>query len=111
VREVRGRRAVWYQPGGALVVERLYIKEAGKGPASSIAAMLAPPAPLLKGAPATALGNGKEGARGTRSAQTLENRTPAGNRGLRAQEGENVKERLTKLAETGKEGRLAPHPL
>ena len=50
--------------GDTLTVERLYIKEAGKGPASSIAAMLAPPAPLLKGAPTTALGIGKEGGTG-----------------------------------------------
>ena len=84
VKEVRGRCAMGYKPGDTFTIEKFHIKEAGKGPASSIAAMLAPPAPLLKGAPATALGNGKAGARGTRSAQTLENRTPAGNRGLRA---------------------------
>jgi uncharacterized repeat protein (TIGR04076 family) len=60
MKEVRGRCAMGYQPGGALV-ERFYIKEAGKGVClHALAAMLTLPVPLLKGAPATALGIGKE---------------------------------------------------
>jgi len=60
MKEVRGRCAMGYQPGGALV-ERFYTKEAGKGTClHALAAMLTLPAPLLKGAPATALGIGKE---------------------------------------------------
>ncbi|MCC6005120.1 MAG: TIGR04076 family protein [Thermofilum sp.] len=60
-REVRGRCAVRYQLGGAFAVERFYIREAGKGVClHALAAMLTLLAPLLKGAPATALGIGKE---------------------------------------------------
>ena len=60
MKEVRGRCAMRYQPGGALV-ERFYIREAGKGVClHALAAMLTLLAPLLKGAPATALGIGKE---------------------------------------------------
>jgi uncharacterized repeat protein (TIGR04076 family) len=74
VKEVRGRCAMGYKPGDTFTIEKFYIKEAGKGPASSIAAMLAPPAPLLKGVPATALGNGKRRAQDTRGAPIREKR-------------------------------------
>jgi uncharacterized repeat protein (TIGR04076 family) len=61
VKEVRSRCAAGYQPGDTIVVERFYIREAGKGVClHALAAMLTLPAPLLKGAPATALGIGKE---------------------------------------------------
>ena len=61
VKEVRGRCAIGYQPGDTIVVERFYIREAGKGVClHALAAMLTLPAPLLKGVSATALGIGKE---------------------------------------------------
>ena len=48
-------------PAGGALVERFYIKGAGKGVClHALAAMLTLLAPLLKGAPATALGIGKE---------------------------------------------------
>jgi len=60
-REVRSRCAAGYQPGDTFVVERFYIREAGKGVClHALAAMLTLLAPLLKGVPATALGIGKE---------------------------------------------------
>ena len=61
VKEVRGRCAMGYQPGDTIVVEKFYVKEAGKGVClHALAAMLTLLAPLLKGVPATALGIGKE---------------------------------------------------
>jgi uncharacterized repeat protein (TIGR04076 family) len=61
VKEVRGRCAMGYQPEDTIVVERFYIKEAGKGVClHALAAMLTLLAPYLKGVPATALGIGKE---------------------------------------------------
>jgi len=48
-------------PAGGALVERFYIKGAGKGVClHALAAMLTLLAPLLKGAPARALGIGKE---------------------------------------------------
>ena len=77
VREVRGRSAVWYQPGGALVVERFYIKEAER------CACLqhrrdarAPSAPPQRRAGHSPRKREKESA-GARGAPTLENRTRA----------------------------------
>ena len=61
VKEVRGSCALGYEPGDAFVVERFYIKDAGKGVClHALAAMLTLLAPFLKGVPATALGIGKE---------------------------------------------------
>jgi uncharacterized repeat protein (TIGR04076 family) len=61
VKEVRGRCAMGYQPGDVFVVERFYVKEAGKGVClHALAAMLTLLAPLLKGVPATALGIGRD---------------------------------------------------
>ena len=61
VKEVRGRCAMGYEPGDAFVVERFYVKDAGKGVClHALAAMLTLQAPPLKGVSATALGVGKE---------------------------------------------------
>jgi uncharacterized repeat protein (TIGR04076 family) len=49
VREVRGRCAMGYQPGDTIVVERFYVKEAGKGVClHALAAMLTLLAPPSK---------------------------------------------------------------
>ena len=61
VKEVRGRCAMGYEAGDCFLVEKYYIKDAGKGVClHALAAMLTLLAPLLKGVPATALGIGKE---------------------------------------------------
>ncbi|MCC6005821.1 MAG: hypothetical protein LM590_15885 [Thermofilum sp.] len=76
VKEVRGGRcAMGYQPGDALVDERFCIKEAGRGAClHALTAMLAPPVPLLKGVPATALENEKMRTQDTRGAPVREKR-------------------------------------
>jgi uncharacterized repeat protein (TIGR04076 family) len=56
----RGNCAIGYKPGDIFTIEKFYIKDTGKGACPHApAAVPAPPAPLLKGAPATALRNGK----------------------------------------------------
>jgi uncharacterized repeat protein (TIGR04076 family) len=61
VKEVRGNCALGYKPGDTFTIEKFYIKDTGKGVClHALAAILTLLAPLLKGAPATALGIGKE---------------------------------------------------
>ena len=59
-REVRSRCAAGYQPGDTFTIEK-------RAPQT-----LMPPTPLLKGAPATALGNGEKERAGARGAPIRE---------------------------------------
>jgi hypothetical protein len=66
------------KPGDAPTIEKFYIREAGKGVClHALAAMLTLPAPSLRARRPQRSESGKRRTRGTRSAQTPENRTRA----------------------------------
>ena len=99
VKEVRGNCALGYKPGDTFTIEKFYIKDTGKGVClHALAAMLTLLAPLLKGAPATALGIGKEEDTGVRA-------VPRPRRAVHAQRNRNIR---VEKGESG--GRLELQP-
>jgi len=61
VKEVRGRCAMGYKPGDCILVEKYYIRDAGRGVClHALASMLTLLSPFLKGVSARTLGIGIE---------------------------------------------------
>jgi uncharacterized repeat protein (TIGR04076 family) len=90
-KEVRGRCAMGYQPGDTIVVEKFYVKEAGKGVClHALAAMLTLLAPLLKRRAGHSARNRERGGHGVRAVprprRTVHVRR---NRGIRVEKGES----------------------